>query len=697
MLGTKMSAALKDNILLNGQWNFLPDIEGIFNYQDVASLELSNKIYDNSKVPTNWELAGLHNFNGTVWFIKRFDAEINKKLVVLLFKGIDYFSEVWLNDICLGLHEGYFQQFSFHVSDIIKKKDNLLIVKVTSPFEEPGTVWPLKKNLIKGIFNHHDCRPGGWSPQYGQDKNTGGIWNDVILIFRNNVIISSAKISSEINFAKNIAVVKSDLFYISNLDSPKNDIIKIEIISPSGSKKKLNIPVLLLPGNNMVSLVFEINNPELWWTWDLGNPSLYKMSLSGKLIEQQDFSFGIRDVKLDDNKVFYLNNKRLFLRGTNIIPEQFLSILDNKRIARQVKLIKEANINIIRMHAHVNRSEYYDECDKSGLLIWQDFPLQWTYNDSAEFRGNAVKQIKEMVIQHFNHPSIVFWCCHNEPGEQIKSLDPFLYSAVLSEDNTRIIRIASNYEEHPYDGWYWGSKEHFASIPMGPMVTEFGAQGLPNVKSLKKFIPVKKLWKPDWDFWKYHNFQYDQTFLIAQIDRGKSIDQFVFNSQAYQSELIQTAVDFYRRGKYDKVTALFQFMFIDCWPSITWSVIDYFESPKKAYYTLQKAFQPVYVSVKVRQKKYLSGSKLNLDLWIINDLHKEFQNCTIKFSLKGKEINKIKIDKIEKDSVRYISWENLQVYLPLKLKPAKYELNIELTSSNLLSDNNFEIEIEEMK
>jgi len=684
-------------MLLNGSWSILPDKENIYNYKEVAGLIRSNKIIKKTKVPINWELAGLHNYNGTVWFAKKFDAETNKELIVLSFKGVDYFSDVWFNDNYLGSHEGYFQQFNYDVSGLVKRKDNLIVVKVVSPFEEPGSVWPLKKNLIKGIFNHHDCRPGGWSHKYGQDRNTGGIWNDVILNCRDNIYIRSVKISSKINFERNKAIIKTDLFYLSNLVTAKKDIIKMVIISPSGSKKKINIPVQLMPGNNMENFVIEIDNPELWWTWDLGEPSLYKMSISGENIEPEDFSFGIREVRLDENKIFHLNNKRLFLRGTNIIPEQFLSNLGNERITEQVRLIKEANINIIRMHAHVNRSEYYDECDRSGILVWQDFPLQWTYNDSAEFCENAVKQIKEMVVQNFNHPSIAFWCCHNEPGEQIKTLDPLLFDAVLSEDNTRIIRTASNYEEHPYDGWYWGSKEHFASLPMGPMITEFGAQGLPQVKSLKKFIPVKKLWNPDWEFWKYHNFQYDQTFLVAQIEEGNSIHDFVNNSQAYQAELIQTAVDFYRRGKYEKVTALFQFMFIDCWPSITWSVIDYFGTPKKSYYTLQKAFQPLYVSVKVRQKKYLSSSKLNLDIWIINDLHKEFNNCSIKFSLKGKEINRIKIDKIEKDSVRYLNWETLQIILPAKLKPGKYKIDIELNTLDLLSVNDFEIEIEKKK
>ena len=161
-------------------------------------------------------MAGLHNYNGTVWFIKKFNSESKKKLIVLLFKGIDYFTETWLNDKYLGLHEGYFQKFSYDVSSIIKPKNNLLIIKVISPLEEPGPVWPLKKNLIKGIFNHHDCRPGGWSYKYGQDRNTGGIWNDVILNYRNNIFIRSLKISSKVNFEINKAIVTTDIYYLSN-------------------------------------------------------------------------------------------------------------------------------------------------------------------------------------------------------------------------------------------------------------------------------------------------------------------------------------------------------------------------------------------------------------------------------------------------------------------------------------------------
>ena len=166
-----------DNILLNGLWKYIPDPGTNLDILKAKELLLSGNTREMS-VPSNWELQGLHNFNGSVWFLKEFESCNNDGLNILKFSGIDYFADVWFNDIYLGRHEGYFQPFFFDISGIYKNK-NQLIVRVTSPFEEPVKEWPLKKKLIKGIFNHHDCRPGGWDYERGQDKNTGGIWNDV--------------------------------------------------------------------------------------------------------------------------------------------------------------------------------------------------------------------------------------------------------------------------------------------------------------------------------------------------------------------------------------------------------------------------------------------------------------------------------------------------------------------------------------
>lgn len=684
---------------LNGEWKFVTDANDNMTYEK-AIASLQKKDINKIKLPVNWELAGLHNFSGSVWFAKIFNfRNASDKLNILELKGVDYFADVWLNDSYLGNHEGYFQSFYFDVTDLINKNgNNFLVVKVNSPFEEPKKVWPFKKKLIKGIFNHHDCRPGAWSYKYGQDQNTGGIWNNVILYSRNEVFIESINIIPKINFEENKALIKVNIEFYKKTTSLLKDKIEIVITSPIGKKLKLKKEIHLNDVKEKISFVMEVNKPELWWSWDLGKPNLYKLEINGKYLNVENEFFGIREVKLNEKKEFFLNRKKLFLRGTNVIPTQFLSELNEKKISEQVAAIKEANINILRMHAHINRKEYYDECDKQGILVWQDFALQWTYDESPEFISNASSQIKDMVKLHYNHPSIAFWCCHNEPGKQIETVDPFLYDAVLRIDNSRIIRKASNYEEHPYDGWYWGNKEHFVAKPMGPLVTEFGAQALPELKSLKRFIPKKDLSNPTKESWAYHDFQYDQTFKIAEVNRGKNIKEFIKNSQAYQSELLQTAIDFYRRGKNKDITGIFQFMFIDCWPSITWSVVDYSGNKKKGYFTVQKAFQPLYVSVSTRMKKYFEGQKLNIDYWIINDFHKTFNSCKIVFKICNKIMANLPAKKIPVDSITNFNWETNEIKLPTNMKTGKYKIDVELIQNKyVISKNDFEIEIVKKK
>jgi beta-mannosidase len=684
-------------LLLDGKWKYLTDQNTSLSYDKAAELYSKNKISGKINVPSNWQLEGLNNYSGSVWFFKEFKLTPSMSpLHILEFSGVDYFIDVWLNDDFVGHHEGYFQKFFFDVTSHLVNKNNVLIVKVTSPFEEPGTVWPLKKKLIKGIFNHHDCRPGGWSPEYGQDRNTGGIWNDVKIISAGPVYFYNIKVSSKLENNYSTATLDLNLnYYSNNVNENSNEKLKIKIFSSSGKKISKEYLVRYKSGNNSLNFSFEINKPDLWWTWDTGEQNLYTLEISGKEFQLKEV-FGIREVKSDASKAFYLNGKRLFLRGTNIIPTQFLSDLTEDKIRSQIWLVKDANVNIIRMHAHVNRKEYYDHCDEEGILVWQDFALQWTYDESPGFIRNAVKQIEDMVLLLYNHPSIAFWCCHNEPGKQIESLDPELLKAVEGNDNSRIIRIASNYEEHPYDGWYWGNKEHFAACPMGPLVTEFGAQALPDLQSLRKFLTAKEVSKPDWKKWKYHNFQYEQTFHIAEIDKGKDIKQFISNSQDYQAELITTAIDFYRREKFNKVTALFHFMFIDCWESITWSVVDYYGKKKKGYFALKRAFQPLYVSVKLMRKKYFAGQKLNVNFWIINDLLNDYNDCRIDFILDLKVIGSLQVPRIDQDSVTQYHWENLEIFLPGNISPGKYDVVLFLRNNDnkVISANVFSVEID---
>ena len=678
-------------ISFNGDWFYITDEEMKFDYDNVKKLIVNENLHV-MKMPSNWQIGGLDNYSGTVWFIKKFNLDDGKfNSSILEFSGVDYFAEVWLNDVFLGHHEGYFQKFFFDVTELLNEAENLLIVKVTSPKEDVEFTWPNRKKLIKGIFNHHDCRPGGWSKEYGQDRNTGGIWNDVNLIQTNSIYVSNIKIFNSIFYDEDFAFINFEIDYLNSKNLQQNLECSIKLSDNLIEKKVITI----LPTNSSkIFLTFKVENPQLWFPYELGKPILYTFQIqsNGEIIFEKNF--GIREVQLINN-VFYINRRKYFLRGTNIIPEQNLSTLNKERIDYLINSLKEANVNIVRVHAHINRQELYDAFDKAGILVWQDFALQWTYDESEEFISNAVRQIKDMVNQLHYHPSIVFWCCHNEPGEQIKTLDEFLFNAVMTEDNTRIIRKASNYEEHCYEGWYWGKKENYVATPMGPLVTEFGAQALPDKDTLIKFIPEEFIDKPESEIWNYHNFQYEQTFHIAKIERGKSIEEFIENSQTYQAELLKEAIHHYRRKKYNGINGIFQFMFIDCWESITWSVIDYFGKKKKGFYALRDAFNPILLSVNLRQNVYSNLSKkLNIEFWIINDYHKEFESFKVLFFFDEKEIKLIPIGKIEPDSIQKFDFEKLEIQIPDKVENGLHRLKVELRDDkmNLISFDEFDVE-----
>ncbi|MCF8240664.1 MAG: hypothetical protein K9J16_04695 [Melioribacteraceae bacterium] len=691
---------IQKKISLNGSWLFVKDADEMFSFNEVFTLFNDEKHDGEMIIPVNWQLAGLYNFNGACWFRKEFT--INKfnsnDIVRLHFAGVDYFCEVWINGNKIGEHEGYFQSFHFDIEKYLHKSlPNELIVKTASPLEEPGKVWPHKKKLIKGIFNHHDCRPGGWSLERGQEKNTGGIWNDVY-IASGSVLIDTITVTPGINWDDNTAAVKVKSFCSSSIK--RNVKFTFQLSSPKNEIVNYDREIKLAAGINELTSTITIDDPQLWWCADLGTPYLYNLKIISGNLELADVNFGIRKVFMDDQKQFYINNKKLFLRGVNLILTQFLSDLTSEKINNLIALLKEANVNIVRIHAHVNRNELYEALDEAGILVWQDFALQWTYEESDEFTENAVTQIRDMVRMLYNHPSIAVWCCHNEPGNQIDSLDPVLSKAVQGEDTTRIIRTASNYEEHPYDGWYWGNKEHFAAAPMGPLVTEFGAQALPEKKSLLKFLTKDEMEIPDWNKWEYHNFQYEQTFNVAEIDAGNSVEEFIVYSQKYQAELIKTAVDFYRRKKFNPITGIFQFMFIDCWESISWSVIDYYGIKKQGFYSLKEAFQPLYVSVFLRQRKYFPGSKLQTDVWIINDLHKDFNDCVLRVMLNNQLIGSIEHINTEANEIRFWEYKSIDILLPLDAGISSQKIIFQLVEKNeekILSESVSEIEFVKKK
>jgi beta-mannosidase len=208
------------SISLNGDWKFAP---GYLQPDNAYQPTFNDLNWRSIHVPGNWFLQG-HDLAGVVWYRRHFqiDRSLKGKVIQLVFDGVDYTGDVWLNGHYLGFHEGYFQPFRFVVSEDLKyNDDNVLVVKVNSPTEEPEKVWSLHKRIIKGVLNHHDTRPGGaWSVR-GQEQNTGGIWAPVSLQIADRVAITQQQVTPKLDPRLQNGIAHVDLTIINPTSQPQ--------------------------------------------------------------------------------------------------------------------------------------------------------------------------------------------------------------------------------------------------------------------------------------------------------------------------------------------------------------------------------------------------------------------------------------------------------------------------------------------
>ncbi len=683
------------NVLaLDGQWRYQTA-----DSPDFAAADWDVAGWPSMAIPQNWFLGGLDH-HGVVWFVRDFDLTLAPgEYATLRFEGVDYFADVTLNGRQLGHHEGYFEAFAFDVTECLRDGRNRLAVRVDSPFEPVGLDgWHMRKRLIKGVLNHHDCRPGGgWLPS-GQAHNTGGIWNAVSLIAHGPITMDRLQLRADLD--SDPPRLMGDLF-MTNRAVPIQTTLRVTVTPDNfdgGVTYDADFELTVPLGTSRHAIRLTVPDVALWQPWDRGFPHLYRVAVADPHHGlEHSATFGFRTVSADDRYRWTINGRPYFIRGTNYIASQWLSetlfadiahseqhpfpppdgthVSGERWFERDVRLMRDANLNLVRVHAHVLPGEFHDVCDRAGILVWQDFPFQWGYRDDTAFHDEAERQARAMVEELYNHPSVIVWCMHNESpwdadwmaGEAGGSYDPAhnlalderLTAAIRTLDPTRHVQLNSGTgDSHVYPGWYYGHWRDYAGADHGaPFPTEYGAQGLPAIETIrhifarfgddaghaalvrfKAWIDTQPQWAlakdmPPlaevpaelhddyvvWQTWRFHDFQPPETFYLAQVDLGDSLAAFIANSQAYQNQIIQFATETYRQHKYNKINGVIQFMFVEPWPAITWAVLDYWRRPKPAYDVLTNAMQAVLVSA-VIQPAIRAHADWSLDLLVVNDL-----------------------------------------------------------------------------
>ncbi|MBN2304915.1 MAG: glycoside hydrolase family 2 protein [Anaerolineae bacterium] len=419
-----------------------------------------------------------------------------------------------------------------------------------------------------------------------------------------------------------------------------------------------------------------VPHPALWWTHDLGDPNLYDLRVvlrdAERELDRRDMQIGIRTIELDQSPDpgepgtrffrFVLNGVPLFAKGANWIPaDSFFASMPLDRYDALLKAARRVHMNMLRIWGGglYEHDHFYDLCDQLGLLVWQDFMFACAiYPDHVpEFAAEVEAEARYQVRRLRNHPSMALWCGNNEnqwihdmacwktPGVRVPGelfYNETLPNAVADLDGHIPYWPGSPYggndhnsmddgDRHNWDVWHGGSPRKFGELPhsdhgpdgvsyrrytqdTGRFISEFGMHASPVVETLRRVIPEDQLYHHSHSM-DHHNKDNPKNkgdnLMLTVTGLPENLDDYIDFSMITQAEGLKYGIEHFRRRKPHCSGTLF-WQFNDCWPVLSWSVVDYYGIGKAAYYYARRFFAPVLASF----KELPDGG---VELWLTND------------------------------------------------------------------------------
>jgi beta-mannosidase len=671
-----------------------------------ADPDFDDSSWHQLRVPGHWRShPAFAASDGPVLYRRRFTTEpaTPGRRTFLTFDGIFYQGDVWLDGEYLGDTEGYFFSHTFEVTAAVAaRRQHVLAVEVACSRPSDLTA---KRNLT-GIFQHWDCIDPDWNP--------GGIWAPVRLEETGAVRLRTLKV-----LCRDATAEAATLELEAGLDTVTPGTVTVRTAvrregMPPASKPGTQFVHLedhtLAAGTNQFRWRVGIERPELWWPHTLGPQPLYEVEVTVEvtiegpapatggdsltpppelaplvtdgLLTPPDLSAtrppqpagtaspiaatppsdrrmvttGLRHIRIR-NFVATINGERLFLKGANCGPtRRALAEATGAELAGDVSLAREAGLDLVRVHAHITRPEFYEAADRQGMLIWQDLPLQWGY---GQVRRQAVLQARRAVSVLGHHPSVALWCGHNEPlavdltpgaalaprtvarlvaGQILPSwnktaLDRSIRRALERADGSRQVVAHSGILPHPawgtdshlYFGWYHGDERDFpATLARFPVlarfVSEFGAQAVPEAAA---FMHPERWPDLDWDDLEAHHALQREIFEHrVPPGRWPTFEGWRAATQEYQATLLRYHIETLRRLKYRPAGGFCVFLLADAQPAVSWAVLDHLRQPKAGYHAVAAACAPVIITAERPRPTYRPGDRLLLDLHAISDLRR---------------------------------------------------------------------------
>lgn len=584
------------------------------------------------------------------------EQQLSRDAAVLEMDGLDTYADVFLNGALILRSDNMFVGHKIEVKPVLRKGVNRLLVRFRSPVKEVlpqlqtnGFNYPASNDHSPwrtSVYTRKAPYSYGWD--WGIRLATCGIWRPVRLVFSDVARIEDYYVCQEA-----VTQAKADVdnrLEINNVTSSTvSALLKVDYRYSDSDSKEIRKQVELRPGANTVSLPVSIENPHLWMPNGWGEPSLYKftasLSVDGVEIAKQERNVGLRTVRvvMDDDehgKSFYfvVNGKPMFAKGANFIPDDaLLPNVTQERYKRIFEDVKAANMNMLRVWGGgvYEDDEFYDEADRNGILIWQDFMFACSsYPHDPLFVGRVEAEAEYNIKRLRGHASLAMWCGNNEIYEAMRywgwqrkySAEAFaemergydvLFRELLPQmverlDNGRFYMHSSPYEanwgrpnswktgdSHNWGTWHGRKPFESFDTDVPRFMSEYGFQAFPEMKTIRTFAEEK-------------DFELESPVMNAhqKADIGNALikktmglyyrvpekfEDLVYVGLVLQGQGIRHGIEAHRRNRPYCMGSLF-WQLNDSWPVVSWSSIDYYGNWKALMYQSKRAFAPILIN-----------------------------------------------------------------------------------------------------
>ncbi len=654
----------QDRIELNNGWFCKAITEVKFNGEQLSTQEINTAgwlpatvpgtvlttLLNNNKVPDPFY--GMNNkyikdiyYTGndyyTYWFVKEFEEKVNgDEQLWLKLRGVNYKSEIYLNGkkVNAQTHEGMHLRQQYNITKLLSPNGkNKLAILVIPPTHtgEPNGGQGGDGTIAKGLTTQYTA---GWDwIQPIRDRNTG-IWDKVFIEKTKGINIENPHVVTKVagvrlpNGPQAPAQIITSCEVENALNKPVNGVLQYTLdgktIKTSVQLKANEKKIVKLPS-------YDLQNPKLWWPHGYGEQNLYDIHFqfvdaNGKVSDNEQLKIGVRQIDTKWNertrsRENLVNGQKIFIKGGNWIISDAMLRFSAQRYDDEIRYHRDMNLNLIRIWggAITERPEFYEACDKYGMLVLQDFwfsgdcngkwqdPLkkddQWTRRNYPDDHSLVLTAAVDQIKMIRNHSSLAYWCGGNEMTPPNDILIPLKEQILPELDGTRYFYDYSNTNDMSYnfiggngDGPYnIQDPNSFWSHRTFPYNTEVGSVGVGDYASLLRFIPEKNLVVPQNDavvdsVWDYHKYiPYNQ--YIDEYGEAKDAKDFAMKAQLVNYNQYRSLMEGFSAHMWDWYTGTIIWKTQNPWTSMRGQMYDYYLDPNACLYGLRKGAEPVHI------------------------------------------------------------------------------------------------------